>query len=250
MAKEQHTILVISDNPTLALRFETEVWPLITNPHNYDLEFMCSPFSKVSQFLNTKPISVIDLKNDTEVERLGNYDLILSIHCKQLFPNNLLKMVRCINVHPGYNPYNRGWYPQVFSIINKEIIGATIHEIDEKLDHGPIICREKVILNSWDTSLTLYQKIVDKEISLLKRFINKIITNDYKTVVPEIEGNLYLKKDFNNLCSLDLNEKLTMGEAIDKLRALTHGEYKNAYFKDQYGNKIYVSVNMSINEKS
>ena len=41
-----------------------------------------------------------------------NYNLVMSIHCKQLFPTELVNNVRCVNVHPGLNPYNRGWFPQ------------------------------------------------------------------------------------------------------------------------------------------
>lgn len=49
------------------------------------------------------------------------YDLFFSMHCKQIFPNELVLNHRCINIHPGYNPYNRGWYPHVFSIINEKV---------------------------------------------------------------------------------------------------------------------------------
>ena len=248
MAKEQHKILVISDNPTLAERLEKEVWPLVETANRYNLEFKCSPNSNILQFKNNNPVTTIDLKNDRDVDSIKNSYLIISMHCKQLFPVELIKAVRCINVHPGYNPYNRGWYPQVFAIINDNIVGATIHEIDEKLDHGPIICREEVEKHASDTSLTLYEKITSKEIDLLKININKIITNNYSTILPEIEGELYLKKDFNELCYLNLDETLTLGHAIDKIRALTHGHFKNAYFKDELGRKIYVSINLTLHE--
>ncbi len=71
------------------------------------------------------------------------YILFISLHCKQIFPQRLTDNYRCINIHPGYNPYNRGWFPQVFSILNKNTAGVTIHEIDQELDHGPIIYQEK-----------------------------------------------------------------------------------------------------------
>lgn len=248
MEKRLNRILVISDNPELAERFEKEVWPLVETSNRYCLEFRCSPNSNISHFTNKNPVTTIDLKNDKELDRIENSYLIISMHCKQLFPEKLIKTVRCINVHPGYNPYNRGWYPQVFAIINDTIVGATIHEIDEKLDHGPIICREEVKKHASDTSLTLYEKITNKEIDLLRNHINRILTNNYSTILPEIEGELYLKKDFNELCHLNLDERLTLRETINKLRALTHGNYKNAFFRDELGRKIYVSINLTLNE--
>ena len=50
--------------------------------------------------------------------------------------------------------------------------------------------------------------------------------------------------DFNDLCELDPEEKMTVKEMIDKLRALTHGAYKNAYFIDENNNKIYIRVSL------
>jgi hypothetical protein len=99
--------------------------------------------------------------------------------------------------------------------------------------------------NSLDTSGTLYKKVTDIEIDLAKQHINTILTNSYKTTKPENEGNLFLKSDFNALCELDLEKQTTMREAINLLRALTHDDYKNAYFFDQNGKKIYVSINLN-----
>ncbi len=237
-------ILIISDNQEITKKFVRQVIPLITR--DIDFAFACSPYSNIDK-VDEFNFRNIDLRDNESIDELiETKDLIISIHCKQLFPFKLIKKVRCINVHPGYNPLNRGWYPQVFSIINDVEIGATIHEIDEKLDNGNIISRSKVKKYSYDTSYTLYNRVVNEEIKILKENINSIVDNTYKVQKPEGKGNLYLKKDFNELCMLDLNEKCTMGEAINKLRALTHGNYKNAFFIDEYHNKVYVSINLTL----
>lgn len=242
MNKYINEILVITDNPQIAKRFEKEVWCLV-DKNVFGLTFMCSPFSILDNFKLENEIRKVDLRDSGEIERLKKYSLILSIHCKQIFPPELVNSVRCVNIHPGYNPINRGWYPQVFSIINDTIIGATIHEIDRELDHGNIIDREKVKKYNFDTSLTLYNRIIDKEIELLKKNIHSILSNSYTSYKPENEGNIYLKKHFDQICELDLSEKMTVKELIDRLRALTHGAYKNAFFFD--GNKkVYVSINL------
>lgn len=171
------------------------------------------------------------------------YDMIFSLHCKQIFPSKLVNHVKCINVHPGLNPNNRGWFPQVFSIINSLPCGATIHEIDEHLDHGPIICQKEVKIEMWDTSLTAYNKILDAEIELLSENLLNILNYEYETTVKE-EGNLNLKKDFDDLCKIDLDDRDTFRNHINKLRALTHGDYANAYFIDDLGNKIYLKLEL------
>lgn len=239
-------VLIISDNYFLSQKFHEIIKKKQLN--NCEFTFSISPFSDKKKFNNLKvdKLKVFDLKSLKDVQLIrNNYDLVFSIHCKQIFPLDLINSVKCINIHPGYNPINRGWYPQVFSIVNKQPVGATIHEIDEKLDHGGIIVREFVNKHSYDTSESLYNRILTKEIELLDLNIEKIIHGDYKVFLPESEGTLHLKKDFNNLLELDLEEQATVGEVIDKLRALTHGEFKNAYFIDKITKeKIFVSVDL------
>jgi len=181
----------------------------------------------------------VNLKQMVDVI-LDKYQLVLSLHRKQLFPKKLVNGVRCINVHPGFNPFNRGWYPQVFSIINKLPAGVTIHEMDELLDHGPIIVQKMVELQSWETSYDVYSKIQNIEIELLSAHLRDILDNNYDTKKPVSEGNINLKKDFNVLCELDLEKTMRLKEAIDYLRAMTFVGYKNAYFYDEKGNKVYV----------
>ena len=235
-------ILVISDNPVLISNFHQ----LILVYKNLEIDYCCSKGNAVLLNDKTLPvkINVVDVK-----EQCGDiakqYDLIFSLHCKQLFPAALVSRVKCINVHPGYNPYNRGWFPQVFSILNKLPVGATIHEIDELLDHGAIIARREAEINSWDTSLDIYNRVQQMETTLLKENLASILQGTYNTVNPEQEGNINLKKDFNDLCKLDMNMEMTMGEAINRLRALTHGKYDNAFFIDpQTGSKVYVKISL------
>ncbi len=187
---------------------------------------------------NFQPVNVREEKDNI----IKNYDLILSAHCKQIFPKEIVNKILCINIHPGYNPYNRGWYPHIFSICNKLPTGATLHIMDEKVDHGPIIFQEKVEINDWETSFDVYNKILELEVKIIHNYIEKIIHNEFETKEPISEGNINTKEDFNKLCKLDLNEILSLREAIDRLRALTHGNYKNAYFFDEKGNKIYVKI--------
>ena len=235
-------ILIISDNFFLINGFCS----LAKKYEGLHVDYNCSAVNTSLRNNTSLPVKLtaITLKQDWP-QVIAKYDLVISLHCKQLFPAEMVKAVKCINVHPGYNPYNRGWFPQVFSILNGLPFGATIHEIDEQLDHGAIIAQKKVTGELWETSIDVYNKIVQAEIELLDEFLPAILNNTYQTITPEVEGNVNLKKDFNALCQLDLNEELTMGKAIDRLRALTHGEYKNAWFSHpETGEKIYVSLNL------
>lgn len=188
--------------------------------------------------------SEIDVKKNWREFIDSSYQLVISLHCKQLFPKEMINYIRCVNIHPGYNPYNRGWYPQVFSILNKLPLGATIHEIDEDLDHGPIIAQMQVKVTLVDTSLTAYNKVLQAELKLIEVNLVNIINNTYLTSPPEEIGNLNLKKDFNKMLEIDINELVRTGDLLDRLRALTHGEYNNAYFIDEVGNKVFVGLTL------
>lgn len=232
-------VLVISDNEDLLLRFRQ----LVADKKIGDqFHYACSYHNNaLLEKADTEWLRPINIKKELSVAK--EYSLIISLHCKQLFPAELVKNIRCVNVHPGFNPYNRGWFPQVFSIINNMPAGATIHEIDEELDHGKIIAQQQIKIESWDTSFTAYQKILNAEMELLNNHLLSILDHTYQPQIAA-EGNLNLKKDFDALCEIRLNETGTFEEHINKLRALSHGSYNNAYFIDKDGNKIIVKIEL------
>lgn len=242
-----NNVLIITDNLFLSDKIEKIVELPAFNDVNWN--FAISLFSNFNEFNTSikKNLYVYNLKNQSDVEEIvAKFDLVISIHCKQIFPEELFRRVKCINVHPGYNPINRGWYPQVFAIINDLPIGATIHEITSDLDNGPIIIREYVKSEITDTSESLYFKVINKELELFEQYLTVIIQGTYKTTQPKGDGNLFLKKDFDSLKELKLNEQMTNIQFINKLRALSHGNYKNAFFIDpETGDKIYVTINLS-----
>ena len=235
---------VLSDNKFLLTEFDRLLKQKKLYPGN-EWRFACSPSNNFLLDDKGLPVKLEAFDIKARYQELLGYDTIFSLHCKQLFPAELVKKVRCINVHPGFNPYNRGWFPQVFSILNKMKGGATIHLIDEQLDHGPIIAQREVAIEKWDNSLSAYNKIQQEEVKLLDENLEKIISGNYIAAKPSTEGNVNLKKDFNALCKIDLEKKISMEEAIDYLRALTHGEYMNAWFKDPAtGKKIFVKLSL------
>ena len=235
-------VLVISDNQFLINAFNA----LTAGLEGVAIDYTCTKSNLTLLNDTSLPVKINPVDVKAEWESLASrYDLIFSLHCKQLFPAQLVKTVKCINVHPGYNPHNRGWFPQVFSIINGTPAGATIHEIDELLDHGTIIARREVKINSWETSIDVYDRVQLLEVELLKENLMAILQGTYGAFAPEEEGNVNLKKDFNDLCRLDMNKEMTMGNAINHLRALTHGKYPNAFFIDpETGSKVFVKISL------
>ena len=234
-------VCVLTDNIYIFQNFKK----IIINKPQKDVEFdfFCSKNNKSFFDKFSDEIKMLDIKNQSP-EFYNSYDLFISLHCKQMFPDELVNNHICINVHPGLNPYNRGWFPQVFGIINKKPIGVTIHLMDSEMDHGDILYQKELELFDWETSKDIYNRILEAEMELLGEHFEDILYGKYSPIPMPDEGNLNLKKDFDKLCELDLNETANYGQVIDRLRALTFAPYNNAYFYDKDGNKIYVGITL------
>ena len=241
-------VLVVSDNPLLVDFFMKLCVEMGVNKIA-NVKYQYSAINKNPSEMISLGATPIDLKNLRSVYNAKNeYDLIISLHCKQIFPSDLVSSVTCINVHPGFNPYNRGWYPQIFSILNKKQAGATIHLMDEEVDHGEIIDQIKVEVKSNDTSLDVYERVFEAEKVLIRDNLLCMIRGEYTSTAPSEEGNYNSIKDFKSLCELNLTDVASLGEHIDLLRALSHGEFKNAYFFDEAGRKIFIRVVLDVED--
>lgn len=232
-------VCVITDNRFLYNKMVELIEDEKYSVHSFD--FYCSLIGAPSPIRDILPEIKLKAEDETFFKQ---YDLFLSLHCKQIFPDALVNNVRCVNVHPGLNPYNRGWYPQVFAIMNKLPHGATIHEIDNQLDHGAIIAQEQVEIHSWSTSYSVYSEVQQAESRLLEENFDSIINNTYEKHYPTEEGNVNYIKDFREMLEIDLNKTTTWANAIDHLRALSFNGYDNAYFIDENGDKVFIEVKL------
>lgn len=217
------------------------------NRRSEKIEIFCSPSGAnlFTKEIEEGRISTLDIKLMSE-NLQKQFDIGFSCHCKQIFPKELVESVRCFNFHPGLNPYNRGWFPQVFSIINGKPVGATLHKMDEKIDHGPVIDQNVISIFDWDTSRTVYDRILQSEFDLFDQWVDRLLESDFEENQLESKGNYNSISDFEELCKIDLNKKVSFKEAIDYLRAMTFDGYDNAYFYSSDGHKVYVSLNLKI----
>ncbi|MGZ9897677.1 dTDP-4-amino-4,6-dideoxyglucose formyltransferase [Shewanella gaetbuli] len=236
-------VLIVSDNLDLVSHFKCVAENISSDIADFSYSY--SYINRSPSELKELGMSSVNMKDDVEIDFIiKSYDLVISVHCKQIFPRKLVSSIRCINVHPGLNPHNRGWYPQVFSILNKKPIGCTIHLMDEEIDHGDVIYQQEVGINSWDTSLDVYNRVVAVEKELISNNLIDLILGNYNVLNSNSEGNYNGISDFNQLVELNLSQVGSLSEHIDLLRALSHGDFKNAYFFDREGNKVFVRLHL------
>jgi dTDP-4-amino-4,6-dideoxyglucose formyltransferase len=186
----------------------------------------------------------IDFQSGLELENLiSESQLIVSAHCKKIFPTKLVDSVRCINIHPGFNPVNKGWFPQVFSILNNQSAGATIHIMTSDVDAGPVIAQEKVSIEFHENSFDVYQKIIAKEKELFHDNLGNILDLNYNGA--EIEGGKYNSLgDFKTLCALDLKSENSLEYHLRLLKSLTFPGFQNAHVWVG-GEKYFIEVKIT-----
>lgn len=234
-------ILVISDNLPLCARIKAML--LHKFPQYYSrLTFTSSPGTKGER------LSYVNVKTDWEWIT-KNFDMVISLHCKKIFPVELVSALPCINLHPGYNPYNQGMYPHFFSIINGLPAGATLHVIDKEIDHGDIIEQAPLVIRMHETSSEVYRRLQDLEVLLFERNFESLVLDTYiQQPAANTKGNLNKKVDFDRLKEFNLDEVGSFYAFYNRLRAFTHDDYKNAYIIDEEGRKIFMKISLYLEE--
>ena len=112
-------------------------------------------------------------------------------------PENIVAHFRnCIlNIHPALLPDfgGKGFYGmQVHEAViqsNADESGATVHFVDAKYDHGPIVAQEKVNVSADDTADSLAQKVLAAEHRIYPKVVKAYCEDRivWKNNQPEIE---------------------------------------------------------------
>ena len=214
------------------------------------IQFACSP--KTSFACEALVQAGVARKWDIKAEQqalLRDFGLIISLHCRQVFPTPVVNGIRCINFHPGFNPHNRGWFPHVFSMLNGKPAGITIHEMDEEIDHGPIIYQEEIHIGPSEVSWEVYQRIIAREKLLFEEWIDKLVRRDYIPRAPSGEGNYNSKQDFDRLTEIRMDQNAPGRDFLNHLRAMTFPGYQNAWFRDENGKRWHVSLRIEPDDR-
>jgi len=94
-----------------------------------------------------------------------------------------------INCHPGLIPIVRGLDSFKWSILNNQILGNTLHFIDDEIDSGKIIYHKKTPILESDDYQELAKRHYDIEIDMLvnfEKYINKPRVYKFKSQEPKM----------------------------------------------------------------
>jgi methionyl-tRNA formyltransferase len=181
--------------------------------------------------------SVRSLDPDVGVSVLFGY--ILRPFFLDIFPEG------AVNLHPAYLPYNRGAYPNVWSIVDGTPAGVTLHEIDEGVDTGDIWARRQVEVRPSDTGRSLYQRLEQAGLDLFQSAWSKWKGGALTPIEQsEAGGTKYYTDDVENIDEIDLDDTYTGRELIDILRARTFPPHNGAYFVED-GQRVYLRLELT-----
>ena len=113
--------------------------------------------SEVKLWANAHNIPVLTpekLKDEDFVSELSKstWDLFVVAAYGKIIPKNILEMPShgVLNVHPSLLPKFRGSSPIEGAILSDEkFTGVTIMQLDEEMDHGPVLAQRERIRNIW-----------------------------------------------------------------------------------------------------
>lgn len=103
---------------------------------------------------------------------------------------------KIINLHNSYLPWCRGYNSIFWSVFLSLPLGVTIHEIDEGIDSGNIICQKLIKYNDDDTLESIYIKSRNEIINLLINNWKKIKNTEYNEINQK---KINVKVDCNHL---------------------------------------------------
>lgn len=106
---------------------------------------------------------------------LAGFMRLLSASFVREFP------LRILNIHPSLLPAFPGLDAQHQAFdYGAKVSGCTVHFVDEKLDHGPIIRQAAVVVEPGDTAESLSARILAEEHRLYSEAIAIVLSGSYR----------------------------------------------------------------------
>jgi methionyl-tRNA formyltransferase len=191
-------------------------------------------------------IPASDLRTSEGIERIAqlNAEMGVSVMFGYLLRSDFLGLLPkgCINLHPAYLPYNRGAYPNVWSIVDQTPAGVTLHYVDEGIDTGDIIRQKKVPVLCTDTGETLYRKLETAGLELLRESWADIQAGRVERTPQSREsGTSHKSGDTARIDEIRLADSYRAEDLLNILRARTFPPHKGAFIRSA-GRKVYVRI--------
>ncbi len=183
------------------------------------------------------PIKAIDdFKSRENIELIKSLqlDFIVVFSFGLILPKEILEIPKygCINIHASLLPKWRGASPVQHALMkNERITGYTFIIMNENLDEGNIIYKEKITIDPRDN----YDTLLDKIIFLAsKTLVTKIEELAKKTIIPKAQIHKEASYCYKiNKADTYLNFNTSALEVFGKIRALSPAPGARCYLEGE-----------------
>ncbi len=129
--------------------------------------------------------------NGETIQQLNSQtpDLFIVAAYGKILPHEVITIPKygSLNIHPSLLPKYRGPSPLQATILNGDTeTGVSIIQMDEKMDHGPLLYQEKVALSGDETFESLAVTLFGKAAHALPKVIDEYIK---KPNLPKTQNN-------------------------------------------------------------
>lgn len=153
-------------------------------------------FEKAAKIFDipVKKIFNVNSKEGLRIIKKAKPDLIVSILFNQILGKDIIAIPKrgVINLHPANLPDYKGVSPVFWALSNSEkSVGVSVHHINQGIDTGNILARQKIVVARGDTEDSLYWKLVNAGSKILLLTIDKIYSGKKVRLIKNIGGRYF-----------------------------------------------------------
>jgi len=151
----------------------------------------------------------------------------LSVHYPKILTTQMLGQYHAAyNLHPGYLPWGRGYYPAFWALLEGTPAGATLHQMTEWLDGGPLVDQIQVPYTESDTGGSLLSRVREAEKILFKRYWPKLCAGEPLSLRPQQgAGSYHSRAEFFEMKRPQNWRRLDGETLMKRIRCLTFPGY-------------------------
>jgi len=141
-----------------------------------------SPIYLASKKLSLKIITPKKLKK-AALEQINKAkpDFIMVYAYGKIIPLQKIECKKILNIHPSLLPELRGPSPIRYALLKGlKQTGVSLMEIDQEIDHGPVISQAKCLIKPAETYLSLKAKLKAQALALVKKDLLNYLSGKIK----------------------------------------------------------------------
>ncbi|MFZ5519428.1 MAG: methionyl-tRNA formyltransferase [Candidatus Zhuqueibacterota bacterium] len=198
----------------------------VVEPRVWNASIARLSINKMLPFIQPKSTRNLQFIND--LQRLEQPDLIITVEYDKILDPQILAIPKlgAINIHFSSLPKNRGSLPVVWSILEGDKAGVTLHWLNHEINGGDIIAEKSIPILDDDTSFSIYSKLTKFGMDLFKSTFPKILKGSAPRIPQEEALATYHPDGYPEQRIIDWTKS---GFAIDRfIRAMTFPGFEPA----------------------